>query len=120
MNTQLNKILNVLEDFRWHCVNEFIDTYCVDYRRRLKDIKDKGYILESAKCTIHEFHRGGSKMWKLLDTPKNPQNDPKRYQGSTPLPQNPNLGGKTGQIGISVLEPSSVDNAYSQSQLTLV
>ena len=66
--SQKSKILEILSDNRWHCVNEFIDTYCVDYRRRLKDIKDRGYVLEGVKCTLHN-HIGGSKAWRIVGYP---------------------------------------------------
>ena len=66
MNSQTQKIKELLVDGDWHCVNEFIDTYCVDYRRRITDLKEKGYILDGRKCELHDFHRGGSKMWRLI------------------------------------------------------
>ena len=65
--SQQEKILDILEDYNWHCVNEFIDTYCVDYRRRLCDLKKKGYLLENRKCEQHNYHRGFSKEWRLLE-----------------------------------------------------
>lgn len=65
---QKQKILLILQDKNWHCVNEFIDTYCVDYRRRLKDLDEDGYILTSRKCEQHN-HRGGSKEWYLISEP---------------------------------------------------
>src|SRR3990167_2893463 len=67
--SQKSKILNILSDNQFHCVNEFIDTYCVDYRRRIKDIKDRGYILEGITCTLHNNHIGGSKMWRITGYP---------------------------------------------------
>jgi len=61
------EILKILEDNNWHCVNEFIDTYCVDYRRRLVDLKEKGIRMESRKCqNPNHQHKGGSKEWRLL------------------------------------------------------
>ena len=66
MNTQKQKIAEILSDQAWHCVNEFIDTYCVDYRRRLVDIKRDGLEMESKTCELHNFHRGGSKMWRIV------------------------------------------------------
>ncbi len=69
--TQHQKILNILRDGQFHCVNEFIDTYCVDYRRRLVDLKEKGFEFESRPCQnpLHR-HIGGSKQWKLIGEPK--------------------------------------------------
>ena len=64
--SQKLKILDILKDYNWHCVNQFIDTYCVDYRRRLKDLRDGGYILESKRCDSHGYHKGGSKEWRIL------------------------------------------------------
>lgn len=67
--TQTKRILEILQDSQWHCVNEFIDLYSIDYRRRLKDLKDKGYTLLNRKCEMHR-HIGGSKEWKLWGEPK--------------------------------------------------
>lgn len=69
MNSQKQKILFILQDKNWHCVNEFIDTYCVDYRRRLKDLDEDGYILTSRKCEKHN-HKGGSKEWYIISAPQ--------------------------------------------------
>lgn len=71
LNPQTQKIYEILQDERWHCVNEFIDTYSVDYRRRLVDLKRKGYQLISRKCLRHQ-HRGGSKEWRFTGMVEQP------------------------------------------------
>lgn len=72
MKSQSNQILELLKDGAWHCVNEMLALYCVDYRRRLVDLKEKGYQLESRMCTQHT-HRGGSKEWRLIEAQKSVQ-----------------------------------------------
>ena len=63
--TQLTKILNLLFDNRWHCTSEMYGLYIADVRRRLCDLQEKGYTLESKKCELHDYHKGRSKMWKM-------------------------------------------------------
>jgi hypothetical protein len=29
-----------------------------------------GYELESQRCTLHSYHKGGSKMWRLMKEPQ--------------------------------------------------
>ena len=70
MESQTEKIAELLVDGDWHCVNEMLELYCVDYRRRLCDLKEIGYLLENQKCELHNFHRGGSKMWRMVDSPQ--------------------------------------------------
>lgn len=87
--SQANKILNILKDEDWHCVNEFIDTYCVDYRRRIVDLKKQGYNLISRRCEKHN-HIGGSKEWMLLkyETNSEKENPPLKTQVTT-VPSHP-------------------------------
>lgn len=66
---QREKMLAVLREKEWVCVEEFSKLYIVDYRRRLVDLQDKGYLLESRRCTQHDYHGGGSKEWKLVRAP---------------------------------------------------
>ena len=67
--TQVNKIAELLDDRKFHCTSEMYALYMSDPRRRLCDLKDKGYILEGKKCTLHDYHKGGSKMWRLISKP---------------------------------------------------
>ena len=72
--SQTNQILDLLESGNWICVSDMLKLYCVDYRRRLCDLKDKGYLLESRKCQQHSYHKGISKEWRLMTKP-NAHND---------------------------------------------
>ena len=94
MNSQLNKILKLLERGDWVCTSQMYALYMSDPRRRLCDLKEKGYILESKKCSLHDFHRGGSKMWRLIgENALNSEFEGEKVEYSTPLPQNPNFKG---------------------------
>lgn len=62
---QSNKILALLKSQPWVCVETMTKLYIVDYRRRLVDLKERGYELESRKCTQHSYHKGQSKEWHL-------------------------------------------------------
>lgn len=69
MKSQVQRILDVLEDGEFHCTSEFYADYMADPRRRMKDIQEKGFHLESRKCRKHGYHAGGSKEWRLLEKP---------------------------------------------------
>jgi len=71
--SQKNKILDLLNDSGWHCTSEFYAMYMSDPRRRLCDLRDSGYALESKRCQLHDYHNGGSKMWRLLKEYKQEQ-----------------------------------------------
>lgn len=64
--SQAKRILSILQDGEWHCTSEFYALFIADPRRRVVDLKEKGYELENQKCSLHTFHDGGSKMWRLL------------------------------------------------------
>lgn len=63
------KILDLLREREWVCVEDMTKLFIVDYRRRLVDIQRMGYELESKKCKLHTYHKGGSKMWRLKVKP---------------------------------------------------
>ena len=63
--TQTSKILNLLKDGAWHCTSEMYAMFMSDPRRRIVDLKEKGYELEGKKCELHDYHKGCSKMWRL-------------------------------------------------------
>lgn len=63
MISQQNKILNLLDDLQWHCTSEMAALYMVDYRRRLVDLKEKGYQFETRRCIIRKFDL--VKYWEL-------------------------------------------------------
>ena len=67
---QKQKILNLLDDGRWHCSSEMYAMYLADPRKRLHELKQAGYILESRWCKDHP-HEGLQKQWRLIATPKN-------------------------------------------------
>ena len=62
---QRTKILDLLRNGDWVCVEDMTKLYIVDYRRRLVDIQKQGYELESRRCQQHSHHKGGSKEWRL-------------------------------------------------------
>ena len=66
---QKYKILDLLKERDWVCVEDMTKLFIVDYRRRLVDIQRMGYELESRRCTQHSYHRGGSKEWKITGRP---------------------------------------------------
>jgi hypothetical protein len=63
---QKQKIINALIDSEWVCTSDLYALYIADVRRRLIDLKNDGYILTSKKCELHDYHKGGSKMWHLI------------------------------------------------------
>ena len=63
--TQHAKILSILEDNQWHCSSEFYAQYIADPRKRLCELKEKGYTLISRWCEDHNYHTGHQKQWKL-------------------------------------------------------
>lgn len=66
MKTQCEKILEILKDGQWHCVQEMIDTYSVDYRSRLCRLKREGYKFENRTCeNPNHHHMGRMKEWRL-------------------------------------------------------
>ena len=65
MEIQRIRILDLLRQQEWTCVEEMLALYIVDYRRRLTDIKRMGYDLESRRCQKHTKHGGGSKEWRI-------------------------------------------------------
>lgn len=75
MKSQSLKILSLLNSKEWVCVEDMTKLYIVDYRRRLVDIQNMGYALESRRCTQHSYHKGGSKEWKIAAPPT-----PSNYQ----------------------------------------
>lgn len=69
MKSQVQRIITVLEDGNWHCTSEFYKDFMADPRRRMVDIQDKGYKLESRPCQSHNYHDGHSKEWRIADKP---------------------------------------------------
>ena len=67
--SQQQIILDILKDGEFHCSSEFYAQYMADPRKRLHELKTKGYELENRKCQQHDYHTGGSKEWKLINYP---------------------------------------------------
>ena len=67
---QTQRILEALQDGSWHCTNEFYADFMADPRRRMVDLRGKGYELESRVCRTHTNHDGGSKEWRLVEVKK--------------------------------------------------
>lgn len=65
MKAQRAKILDLLRDGNWVCVEQMTQLFIVDYRRRLVDLQEQGYEMESRRCQQHTHHKGGSKEWRL-------------------------------------------------------
>jgi uncharacterized protein (DUF488 family) len=65
MKSQVQRIIDVLQDGTWHCTSEFYADFMADPRRRMKDIQERGFTLESRTCESHTFHAGGSKEWRM-------------------------------------------------------
>ena len=66
METQKTKILNMLLDRPYVCVTEMMAAYIPDYRRRICDLKDDDYILESRSCQQHVHRSKNLKEWHLI------------------------------------------------------
>ena len=67
--SQQQLILDLLKDGQWICSSQFYASFIADPRTRICELKKKGYLLENRKCEQHDYHRGFSKEWKLLDIP---------------------------------------------------
>ena len=76
MKSQQDIILDLLSKGDWICSSQFYAQFIADPRTRLCELRKKGFILESRRCEQHDFHRGGSKEWRLeevsreTETPK--------------------------------------------------
>ncbi len=81
--TQINIILDLLHSKDWVCTSDMYREFMSDPRRRLIDIKEMGYTLESRRCTQHGFHRGGSREWRIVAPPP-----PSKYEAYHEMRQN--------------------------------
>lgn len=74
MNSQHQKILDILSDGDWHCTSEMRSEYMADPPKRLQELRDeKGYLFYTPRyCTRHNYHKGGVKEWRLLTKDQNP------------------------------------------------
>jgi hypothetical protein len=49
--SQKDKIKNILSDGQKHCSVQFVEeVFCIDYRRRICDLKDDGLKIKSEPC----------------------------------------------------------------------
>lgn len=68
--TQFDKILALFDDQEWVCTSQMYALFIADPRRRICDLKDKGYVFAEPRiCQSHDYHDGGSKEWKLISEP---------------------------------------------------
>ena|SRR3990167_285656 len=65
--SQIQKILEKLNEGRWVCSTELIDLYCVDYRARINDLRKKGYIINGEPCKgrCGKNHNASLSRWYL-------------------------------------------------------
>jgi len=63
--SQNAKVLALLKSKDWVCTSEIYGMFIADPRRRLCDLKDAGHDLEGKRCTLHNYHKGPTKMWHL-------------------------------------------------------
>ena len=87
LNPQAQKILEILQDGRKHCPIDW--KYADGHGKRLTDINR--YLQQFGKTLAWDWcdcgrHTTKIKMRWIIE--QNPLNSAKRYQGSTPLPQN--------------------------------
>lgn len=68
MLSACQKILNLLSDHKWHCGQELNDLYIKDDRRRITDLKRKGYQIESQLCNLGHIHNSRLYMRRLKPT----------------------------------------------------
>ena len=64
--SQLTRIADVLEDGAWHCTSQFYGDFISDPRRRMIDLKERGFILESRPCKSHPYHNAMQKEWRSM------------------------------------------------------
>ena len=64
METQKQKILQILSDGNFHCTNEMYASYIADPRTRLCEIAKSGIELEWRWCQTHPHKK--SKEWRLV------------------------------------------------------
>jgi hypothetical protein len=68
MNSQHQKILDILSDGDWHCTSEMRSEYMADPPKRLQELRDdKEYKFYLPRLCKRHNHRGGVKEWRLLD-----------------------------------------------------
>lgn len=78
--SQHTKLLNLLDDSRWHCSNELRDLFVPEYRSRINELRKCGYVIKALKCNLHK-HSGNMQMWRIFEKPASqdtPQTEQKR------------------------------------------
>src|SRR6478609_7412284 len=67
MKSQHQKILNLLSDGAWHCGQEINDLYIKDDRKRLSELRQMGYAIETAPCNLKDhIHNSKIVMRRLV------------------------------------------------------
>lgn len=72
LNPQQQQIFNLLDGGGWVCSNLIQDRVSRDYRKRISEMREKGYAIDSMACdkTCHIPHKARVFMYKLQDVPK--------------------------------------------------
>lgn len=63
--SQQELILEKLNDGQWHCSNELIDLYSVDYRSVINKLRKKGYEIIGKPCDMNHTHKSRKNKWYL-------------------------------------------------------
>ena len=63
--SQQQRILEKLNDGNWHCSNELIDLYSVDYRSQISKLRHKGYNIVGKSCDMNHKHNSRKNKWYL-------------------------------------------------------
>lgn len=64
LTPQQNKVLEWLKN-GWYCTSGM--NYMTDYRKRISELKRKGYELQSRPCqNLNHNHGGGNKEWRWI------------------------------------------------------
>lgn len=65
--SQIQQILEKLNEGRWVCSAELIAGYTVDYRARINDLRKKGYLIRGEPCKgrCGRNHNASLNWWYL-------------------------------------------------------
>lgn len=64
-----SKIINLLEDKKWHCGTEITKLFIKDDRKRISELNHSGYLIVGEPCDLH-VHSSRIFMRKLFRKPK--------------------------------------------------
>lgn len=69
LTNQQRAIVALLGDGLWHCTKEINDLYIRDDRKRISELKAKGYVIDGKKCDMHH-HTSPLFMRRLISIPQ--------------------------------------------------